>query len=908
VLESEVREMLEEKLKVFVSYARKDLAFAEQLVAALEARGLSPTIDTRDLPKLEDWRRELLGFIREADAVVFVVSPNSIASPVCAWEIEQVGKLSKRLAPIVLERVADDKLPSAVSKINYIYFDAPGSFDDQVIVLARALLTNSHWLKEHTRIGELAHRWHERQRTSSLLLRGQELDEAGRWIAAHPRSAPEPTDLQRQFIEEGRHASRLRQRRTIIGAFVVAALGLGLAAFSYWQSTIAQKNEASAKAERDRALLTQSRFLADLARQQTRDGFHGLAILLSIAGLPDQKAGIDRPVSSEAQRALHLALSQENGGQFHQLEDPVAKELLAQYRRALADKPGFPNSTADGQHHVFLPEDQGRENRVAWLRNAKGDNLAKLVADGEDMLSAAFSRDGRLLLTVSGKPFLAGARLDNRHSVIRVWEVPSGRLMNTIRSEQEHQTVEAFFLPTNDGIVTVSARGTLRIWRLSSGVKVVRLEGVKGRIWSATFSPDGKRALVLAYDSRSPSQSPKEVVATVWTVADGRRGGLAIRQGADLATPVFGPDSRFLATADARGVLSIWDTANGKLVASFEQQSSRITGVDWSPNGSRIVAALSDSTVAIFDVPAKTKLLDLPKYPGEHASARFDRQGERIVTSGRKGGAQIWNASNGAKIVDLERPMYEGNIEDILRAGFSPDGTRLWGHATLTIAGVWDSRSGKLMRLQEPKNIIYSTDFHPTGRKLLTTNKHSGINILDTKTGETVNVDASQEWHRRSPGKGMYSPDGRAILLTFSESHDHSVRIFDSETREEIAVLEGHEGAIYDAVFTPDSERVLTISDDGTLRVWPVFSAVQRLVDHAKRVVPRCLTASEAKAFFLDPEPPTWCVTGPGKETEPDTASWNAKWPFWGAEWKSWLSSGRKGGSPHLPDDASRLN
>jgi TIR domain len=73
-------------------------------VAALEARGIEPRIDMRDLPKLEDWQRELLGFIREADAVVFIVSPNSISSAVCVWEVEQVAKLNKRLAPIVLPR------------------------------------------------------------------------------------------------------------------------------------------------------------------------------------------------------------------------------------------------------------------------------------------------------------------------------------------------------------------------------------------------------------------------------------------------------------------------------------------------------------------------------------------------------------------------------------------------------------------------------------------------------------------------------------------------------------------------------------------------------------------------------------------------------------------------------------
>jgi hypothetical protein len=101
------------KLKVFISYSRKDVVFARSIVAALEARGLAPKIDTRDLPKLEDWRRELLGFIREG-AIAFIVSPNSISSPVCSWEVEQVAKLNKRLAPIVFERVSDDRVPDAV--------------------------------------------------------------------------------------------------------------------------------------------------------------------------------------------------------------------------------------------------------------------------------------------------------------------------------------------------------------------------------------------------------------------------------------------------------------------------------------------------------------------------------------------------------------------------------------------------------------------------------------------------------------------------------------------------------------------------------------------------------------------------------------------------------------------------
>src|SRR5260221_4008490 len=71
-----------DKLKLFISYSRRDLAFADWLVAALKARGLEVRIDRQDLPKLEDWERELLDFIRQADTVVFIASPHSLASKV----------------------------------------------------------------------------------------------------------------------------------------------------------------------------------------------------------------------------------------------------------------------------------------------------------------------------------------------------------------------------------------------------------------------------------------------------------------------------------------------------------------------------------------------------------------------------------------------------------------------------------------------------------------------------------------------------------------------------------------------------------------------------------------------------------------------------------------------------------
>ena len=70
-----------EKLKVFVSYSRRDSSdFAEELVAGLELAGFAPFLDRHDIVAGEDWEARLGGLIHQADTVVFVVSPQAVKS------------------------------------------------------------------------------------------------------------------------------------------------------------------------------------------------------------------------------------------------------------------------------------------------------------------------------------------------------------------------------------------------------------------------------------------------------------------------------------------------------------------------------------------------------------------------------------------------------------------------------------------------------------------------------------------------------------------------------------------------------------------------------------------------------------------------------------------------------------
>ena len=89
------------KLRVFVSYSRNDLEFADQLDAALKACGFECFIDRHGISGGEDWKRRLGNLISEADTVVFVLSPSSARSAICDWEVEEAARLNKRILPLV---------------------------------------------------------------------------------------------------------------------------------------------------------------------------------------------------------------------------------------------------------------------------------------------------------------------------------------------------------------------------------------------------------------------------------------------------------------------------------------------------------------------------------------------------------------------------------------------------------------------------------------------------------------------------------------------------------------------------------------------------------------------------------------------------------------------------------------
>jgi hypothetical protein len=77
---------------IFISYSRKDIDFAQKIVDALVANNLDTWIDWKSIPKGEDWEQEIYRSIEEADAFLFLISPDSVSSQMCNQEIVHAVK------------------------------------------------------------------------------------------------------------------------------------------------------------------------------------------------------------------------------------------------------------------------------------------------------------------------------------------------------------------------------------------------------------------------------------------------------------------------------------------------------------------------------------------------------------------------------------------------------------------------------------------------------------------------------------------------------------------------------------------------------------------------------------------------------------------------------------------------
>jgi WD40 repeat protein len=129
--------------------------------------------------------------------------------------------------------------------------------------------------------------------------------------------------------------------------------------------------------------------------------------------------------------------------------------------------------------------------------------------------------------------------------------------------------------------------------------------------------------------------------------------------------------------------------------------------------------------------------------------------------------------------------------------------------------------------------------FLPDGRHAITLGSIESLHVLDM----TANRRA-RSWpvHPHSRTSAALSPTGRHVV-TVGEGNwqpflgdgscfytNRVARVWDVETGKVVSVLKGHTGRAVTAAFSPDGQRIVTASQDGTARVWSAATGKELLV------------------------------------------------------------------------------
>jgi formylglycine-generating enzyme required for sulfatase activity len=246
---------------IFVSYSHENSDFGRHLHTRLTEQKRDVWMDWEDIPPTVEWWNRIRDGILTSDNFVTIISPNSIASPICNLEIAYARQLGKRILPILysdtdekeafvnlvthpqtefqrallqsqdLLAIARDNW-NTLAAINWIKFNNSADFEERFSVLLNAIDTDFKYVDEHTRLLVRAIDWNERKRSPSLLLRGDDLGAAEAWQKTSREKSPQLTVMHSEYIAESRSVENKERRRIkrlqtaslLFGVMVVLAI------------------------------------------------------------------------------------------------------------------------------------------------------------------------------------------------------------------------------------------------------------------------------------------------------------------------------------------------------------------------------------------------------------------------------------------------------------------------------------------------------------------------------------------------------------------------------------------------------------------------------------------------------------------------------------------------------------
>ncbi|VFM98284.1 MAG: WD40 repeat [Candidatus Kentron sp. G] len=206
-----------------------------------------------------------------------------------------------------------------------------------------------------------------------------------------------------------------------------------------------------------------------------------------------------------------------------------------------------------------------------------------------------------------------------------------------------------------------------------------------------------------------------------------------------------------------------------------------------------------------------------------------DQGSQRLISISEDKTIRIWDVDSAAARRTLRGEMGAGDEGRLFAGALSPDGRWLavGGHTKndkIRLIDLAGSADAPVRLLAGHGNVVLSLAFspeRPTGKQyLLSGSSDDTAHLWDVESGESLAV---LRGHTGAINAVAFSPDGERLV---TGSNDHTLRLWmvpkekQQTAPELLAELTGHTDKVRTVAFSPDGGHLFSGSDDKTIRLW----------------------------------------------------------------------------------------